>query len=75
MSPTLGFEISRLARIRWPILSVGTIEGLGIRYGLTMNAWMSSASATATATVTTSSIRDLIVDFDLSLEREDIAVG
>ena len=45
MSPTLGFEISRLARMRWPILSVGTIDGLGIRYGLTMNAWMRSASA------------------------------
>ena len=39
---------------------VGTIDGLGIRYGLTMNAWISSASATAIATVMTSSINPLI---------------
>src|SRR6185437_12001597 len=56
MSPTLGFPANRLVSTRWPTSSVGTIDGLGIRYGLTMNAWISSASATATATVTTSSI-------------------
>ena len=39
---------------------VGTIDGLGIRYGLTMNAWISSASATAIATVITSSISPFI---------------
>ncbi len=63
MSPTLGWLISRLVSTRWPISSVGTIDGLGIRYGLTMNAWISSASPTAIATVTTSSISDLSVDF------------
>ena len=43
--------------------SVGSIEPLGIRYGLTTKAWISSASATATATVITSSIRDFMPDF------------
>jgi hypothetical protein len=43
--------------------SVGIIEPLGIRYGLTTNAWIRSASPTATATVTTSSISDFSVDF------------
>src|SRR5690348_605508 len=56
MSPTLGVRARRLVSTRCPTSSVGTIDGLGIRYGLTMNAWISSASATATATVTTSSI-------------------
>src|ERR1700731_3336879 len=45
---------------------VGIIEPLGIRYGLTMNAWISSASATAMATVMTSSISDFIADPDPS---------
>ena len=31
MSPTLGWLIRRLARIRWPMFSVGSIEPLGIR--------------------------------------------
>ncbi len=59
MSPTLGWLISRLVSTRWPIFSVGIIEPLGIRYGLTTNAWISSASPTATATVTTSSTQRL----------------
>jgi hypothetical protein len=63
MSPTLGFPESRLTRIRWLIASVGIIEPLGIRYGLTMNAWISNASPIATATVTTSSMSDLMPDF------------
>ena len=73
MSPTLGCVIRRLVRTRWPIVSVGTIDGLGIRYGLTMKAWISSASPTAIATVTTSSIRDLTVDFDDRRAREDMS--
>ena len=63
MSPTPGVENSRLASTRCPIASVGSIEPLGILYGLTMNAWIRSASPTAIATVTTSSISDLTVDF------------
>src|SRR5207248_1546683 len=62
MSPTLGLSIRRLARIRCPMWSVGSIEPLGIRYGLTMNAWISRARPTAIATVITSSISDLTVD-------------
>src|SRR5947209_8321299 len=62
MSPTLGWLISRLVSTRWPIFSVGIIEPLGMRYGLTTKAWMSSASATATATVITSSTSDLTGD-------------
>ena len=46
---------SRLTSTRWPTFSVGTIDSLGIRYGLTRNAWMPSASPSATATMTTSS--------------------
>src|SRR5438270_2974230 len=62
MSPRLGWSISLLVSTRCPTSSVGTIDGLGIRYGLTMKAWISSASATATATVTTSSIRPFTAD-------------
>ncbi len=51
-----------MVNTRCPTSSVGTIDGLGIRYGLTMNAWISSASATATATVMTSSIRPFMTD-------------
>ena len=70
MSPTLGWLINRLVSTRWPMSSVGTIEGLGIRYGLTMKAWISSARPTATATVTKSSSTDLAADFGvLSRER------
>src|SRR5579859_5350546 len=63
MSPTLGLVSSRLVRTRCPMSSVGTIEGLGIRYGLTMKAWMSSASPTAMATVRISSRTDFSGDF------------
>src|ERR1700733_6676960 len=59
MSPTLGWLIIRLARIRCPIASVGSIDPLGILYGLTMNAWTRKATATATATVATSSTMPL----------------
>ena len=41
----------RLTSTRWPTCSVGTIDSLGIRYGLTRNAWMPSASPSATATI------------------------
>ena len=59
MSPTLGWLIIRLARIRCPIFSVGSIDPLGILYGLTTNAWISTAIPIATAMVATSSTRDL----------------
>src|SRR5918997_1258092 len=49
----------RLTRIRCPSTSVGTIEGDGIRYGLTRKAWMPSARPNATATMSTSSSREL----------------
>src|SRR5438045_295823 len=62
MSPTLGWLIRRLVSTRWPIASVGTIDGLGIRYGLTTNAWIRRASPTATATVSTSSANDFRPD-------------
>ena len=38
-----------------PDLQVGTIDSLGIRYGLTRKAWMPSARPRATATIRTSS--------------------
>src|ERR1700755_2543643 len=53
MSPTCGAEKRapmRLTSTRWPTCSVGTIDSLGIRYGLTRNAWMPSARARAPAT-------------------------
>src|SRR5918998_1309366 len=49
----------RLTRIRCPSTSVGTIDGDGIRYGLTRKAWMPSASPSATATIMTSSTSEL----------------
>src|ERR687893_500178 len=49
----------RLTRIRCPSTSVGTIEGDGMRYGLTRKAWMPSARPNATATMSTSSSREL----------------
>src|SRR3954451_1272564 len=58
MSPTCGEEKRapmRFTSTRWPTVSVGTIDSLGIRYGLTRNAWMPSASPSATATIRTSS--------------------
>src|SRR5215210_6924337 len=57
-SPTSGSENRapmRLTSTRWPISSVGTIDSLGILYGLIRNAWMPSASPSATATMRTSS--------------------
>src|SRR5262245_26802309 len=48
----------RLTSTRWPISSVGTIDSLGMRYGLTRNAWIPSASPSATATMSTSSSRE-----------------
>src|SRR3954469_23873641 len=65
-SPTAGFEKEwpmRLTSTRWPICSVGTIDSLGMRYGLTRKAWMPSASPSATATITTSSSREPPADW------------
>src|SRR4051812_12914740 len=53
---------SRLTSTRWSICSVGSIEPLGIRYGLTRKAWMPSARPSATTTMTTSSTNELPVD-------------
>src|ERR687894_1534592 len=61
-SPTVGSPKRlpiRLTRIRCPSTSVGTIEGDGMRYGLTRKAWMPSARPNATATMSTSSSREL----------------
>src|SRR5215218_4115838 len=67
-SPTSG-SLKRLPRrltsTRWPTSSVGTIDALGIRYGLIRNAWMASASPSATTTMTTGSMNELPVDFPL----------
>src|SRR3954454_21912948 len=57
-SPTSGLVNEcpiRLTSTRWPIWSVGTIDSLGIRYGLTRKAWMPSARPSATATIRISS--------------------
>src|SRR5215210_4259933 len=57
-SPTSGSEkraAMRLTSTRWPTRRVGTIDSLGILYGLIRNAWMPSASPSATATIRTSS--------------------
>src|SRR3954454_12484472 len=57
-SPTSGVEKRapmRLTSTRWPIWSVGTIDSLGIRYGLTRKAWMPRAKPRATATIMISS--------------------
>ena len=51
-------KLTRSTRTRWPISSVGTIDSLGIRNGLTRKAWMPSASPSATATIMTSSRRE-----------------
>src|ERR1700754_2232267 len=61
MSPTSGFpkrSPMRLTSTRWPIWSVGTIDSLGIRYGLTRKAWMPRARPRATATIMISSSRE-----------------
>src|SRR3954470_9558517 len=60
-SPTSGVEKRapmRLTSTRWPIWSVGTIDSLGIRYGLTRKAWMPKARPRATATIMISSSRE-----------------
>src|SRR4051812_7220515 len=54
----------RFTSTRWPICSVGTIDSLGIRYGLTRKAWMPSASPSATATIRISSTSDPEADDD-----------
>src|SRR3954470_21601786 len=53
---------SRLTSTRWPTLSVGTIDSLGIRYGLTRKAWIASARPRATTTMTMSSTNELPAD-------------
>src|SRR3954447_24208233 len=61
MSPTEGSLKRwpmRLTSTRCPIASVGSIDALGMRYGLTRNAWMSSASPIATTTIVTSSTNE-----------------
>ena len=70
----------RLTSTRWPTCSVGTIDSLGIRYGLTRKAWMPSASPSATATIRTSSSSEPDVDvfFFAALVRHSalaVAVG
>src|SRR3954454_21026736 len=57
-SPTSGSEKRapmRVTSTRWAISSVGTIDSLGILYGLMRKAWMPSARPSATATMRTSS--------------------
>src|SRR4051794_33119912 len=61
MSPTSGVvkrSPIRLTSTRWPTWSVWTIDSLGIRYGLTRNAWMPKARPRATATIMISSSRE-----------------
>src|SRR3954471_21198451 len=61
MSPTSGSEKRapmRLTSTRWPTCSVGTIDSLGMRYGLTRKAWMPRARPRATATIMISSSRE-----------------
>ena len=59
MSPSFGSEPivceKRLTSTRWPGCSVGAIDGDGITYGLTANAWIASAKNTVPATSSTSS--------------------
>src|SRR6478609_2963940 len=60
-SPTDGLLKAcpmRLTSTRCPISSVGTIDSLGIRYGLTRKAWMPRARPRATATIMISSSRE-----------------
>src|SRR4051794_20803967 len=66
-SPTDGFEKRspmRLTSTRCPICNVGTIDSLGIRYGLTRKAWIPRARPRATATIRTSSTSEPEVDDD-----------
>ena len=69
MSPTSGLPKcmpTRFTSTRWPIWSVGTIDSLGMRYGLTRKAWIASARPSATATMRTSSRIELPVDLAAS---------
>src|SRR5215210_1931056 len=54
-SPSENRSPMRLTSTRWPIWSVGTIDSLGILYGLMRKAWMPSARPSATTTIRTSS--------------------
>src|SRR3954452_18385398 len=58
---------SRLTSTRWPTLSVGTIDSLGIRYGLTRKAWIARARPRATTTMTMSSTNELPADLSFFL--------
>src|SRR4051794_5162261 len=63
MSPRLGSPKCgprRFTRTRCPTFSVGTIDGLGIRNGLTRNFWMPKASPIATPTITKNSMTELV---------------
>src|SRR6201995_3102983 len=77
-SPTWG-ELKcmpmRLTSTRWPTCSVGTIDSLGMRYGLTRKAWMPSASASATATIITSSSSEPDADDDPFLAATGLLPG
>src|SRR3954447_9270662 len=75
-SPTSGSlkrAPMRFTSTRWPILRVGTIDSLGIRYGLTRNAWMPSARPSATATIRTSSSSEPEADDDPFLAATGLA--
>src|SRR4051794_21959383 len=54
----------RLTSTRCPICRVGTIDSDGMRYGLTRNAWIASASPRATATMRISSTSEPPVEDD-----------
>src|SRR4051794_24279978 len=63
-SPRSGLvkrKLTRSTSTRWPMSRVGTIDSLGIRKGLTRNAWMPRASPRATTTIVTSSTSELRV--------------
>src|SRR6478609_3143145 len=67
MSPTSGCvkrSPIRLTSTRCPTCKVGTMDSLGIRYGLTRKAWMPRARPRATATINTSSTSDPEVEPD-----------
>src|SRR5829696_6182263 len=60
MSPRPGLAnlvVTRSTSTRWPTASVGTIDSLGMRNGLTRNAWIPSARAIATTTIEIVSVR------------------
>src|SRR5438874_11157762 len=54
---------TRSTSTRCPIASVGSIDPLGMRYGLTMKAWIPSASPSATAMIVTNSIAEPVALF------------